>query len=198
MAGQQKLHAVQILPANYAERLTLDLQADKKEALKVNGIGLAVMLVMALGMHFVVPAQTLFSRSAGIGLFGLRLGVLGAAYIAYIVLHEWTHGVTMRHYGAQRVRFGFTGLYAYAGSEEDYFDKSSYRVIALAPMVVWGVIFALLQFAVPREWFWVVWLLQAGNIGGAAGDVYVTVRLWKEPSTILIRDTGVDATVFDK
>jgi hypothetical protein len=44
----------------------------------------------------------------------------------------------------------------------------------------------------------VVWFLQAGNIGGAAGDVYVTARLWKEPSTILIRDTGVDATVFDK
>ena len=40
--------------------------------------------------------------------------------------------------------------------------------------------------------------MQIGNISGAAGDIYVTVRLWNEPSTILVRDTGVDMTVFNK
>ena len=43
-----------------------------------------------------------------------------------------------------------------------------------------------------------VWFLQAGNIGGAAGDVYVTARLWKLPETLLVRDTGVDMTVYDR
>lgn len=41
-------------------------------------------------------------------------------------------------------------------------------------------------------------MLQAGNIGGAAGDIYVTARLWKEPDTVRVRDTGVDVTVYDR
>ncbi|MBQ9252296.1 MAG: DUF3267 domain-containing protein [Clostridia bacterium] len=88
-------------------------------------------------------------------------------------------------------------MYAFAGSEEDYFDKTSYRLIALAPLIVWGIIFIVLQLAVPQNWFWVVWLWQIGNVAGAAGDVYVTAVLWNKPETILVRDTGVDMTVYD-
>ena len=116
---------------------------------------------------------------------------------AYIVLHELTHAVVMKAVGGGKVNFGFTGLYAFAGSREDYFDKTAYRCIALAPLVLWGIVFAAATVFVPRSWFWVVWFLQAGNIGGAAGDVYVTVKLWNKPASILVMDTGVDMTVFD-
>ena len=96
------------------------------------------------------------------------------------------------------MQFGFTGLYAFAGSREDYFDKIAYRLIALAPLIVWGIIFGVMAVLVPADWFWVVWFLQAGNIGGAFGDMYVTGRVWKLPATILVNDTGVNMTVFDK
>ncbi len=115
-----------------------------------------------------------------------------------MVLHELTHAVVMKAVGAKKVIFGFTGMYAFAGSKEDYFDKISYRCIALAPLVTWGIIFGVLSVIVPREWFWIVWFLQAGNIGGAAGDIYVTAVLWHKSVSILVRDTGVDMTVFDK
>ena len=184
------------LPEGYRQILQISLQSDKKTALRVNvGGGVVMALVLLIG-HFIVPIGSAAEGSLS-GYF-LRLSVMFLAYTAYIVLHELTHAAVMKAVGGGKVRFGFTGMYAYAGSETDFFDKLSYRCIALAPLVVWGIVFGVLAAAVPADWFWVVWLLQAGNIGGAAGDVYVTARLWKMPGTILVRDTGVDMTVYGR
>ena len=107
-----------------------------------------------------------------------------------------SHAAVMRAFGAKKLRFGFTGLYAYAGSEEDYFAKRPYRQIALAPLVVWTLVFAVLAFLVPRVWFWVVWFWQIMNVSGAAGDVYVTLKLLRRPRDILVKDSGVAMTVY--
>lgn len=61
------------------------------------------------------------------------------------------------------MRYGFTGLYAYAGSEA-YFTKKRYFIIALAPVAVWGVVLLALCMLVPAPWFWTVYLIQIGNI----------------------------------
>ncbi len=191
------MKAYRALPEGYEETLRIDLQKDKKTALKVNVGGTVVMILVLLIGNFIIPAkETVFELD--FGAFFLRLGVWLFLYVLYIVLHELTHAAVMKASGGGKVRFGFTGIYAFAGSNEDFFDKTSYRAIALAPLVVWGVVFFVTAFVVPEDWFWVVWLLQAGNIGGAAGDVYVTARLWKKPGSILIRDTGVDMTVYDR
>ncbi len=189
------MKAFHALPAGYTEKLRIDLQKDKKTALWVNvGAAAAMVLVIAVG-GFIHPLRELADLERP-GAFFLRLGVLMLAYIAYIILHELTHAAVMKAVGGGKVHFGFTGMYAFAGSREDYFDKASYICIALAPLVLWGIIFACLSFAVPPEWFWVPWLLQAGNIGGAAGDVYVTGKMLPQPSSVLVMDTGVDMTVY--
>ena len=92
---------------------------------------------------------------------------------------------------------GFTGLYAYAGSEA-YFNKRSYLVIALAPIVVWGVVLLILNFLVPTSWFWCVYFIQVCNVSGAAGDLYVSCKFSRLPADILIRDTGVSMTVYSR
>jgi hypothetical protein len=191
------MKAYTYLPEGYMEKFQINLQKDPATAKKVNIGGGIVMAVMILGGNFHIPITKLYGDGSLSDVM-LRLGVLILGYIAYIVLHELTHAAVMKAVGGKEVKFGFTGLYAFAGSSVDYFDKIAYRCIALAPLILWGIIFGILTLVLPGSWFWVVWFLQAGNIGGAAGDVYVTARLWKEPSTILIRDTGVDATVFDK
>ena len=40
----------------------------------------------------------------------------------------------MKYYGSTKVRFGFTGLYAWAGSGKDWFRKGAYLAVALAPV----------------------------------------------------------------
>jgi hypothetical protein len=86
-------------------------------------------------------------------------------------------------------------VYAYAGSD-DYYYKWPYITIALAPVVVWGVVLAVINFLVPAPWFWVVYGIQLMNLSGAAGDLYVTAKFSSLPGTILIRDYGVGMHVY--
>ena len=190
------VHVIQTLPSGSVELDEINLQKDRKTALVVNAAALVVMIAMGFGMNFAVPVSTLFDVERGAMPILIRLLVMGAAYLAYIVLHELTHAAVMRLYGAGKLCFGFSGMYAWAGSKEDFFDKACYRVIALAPLAVWGLIFGLIQSLVPLSWVWVVWFLQIGNVAGAAGDVYVVLRLMRQPADVWIRDTGFAMTVW--
>ena len=195
MKGQ---HVIRALPEDFVKLDEINLQRDRRTALVVNAAALVVMIAMGFGMNFAVPVSTLFDVENGAMPIIVRLLVMCAAYLAYIVLHELTHAAVMRLFGAGKLCFGFTGLYAYAGSRDDWFDKYSYRVIALAPLVVWGVILGLIQSLVDIGWVWVVWFLQIGNVAGAAGDVYVVLRLMRHPADVWIRDTGYEMTVWGR
>ena len=185
------------LPRGYREIDSIDLQKNKKLSLLVNGVALLIALVMAIPMHFVVPMTTLFDMSQGYGAYFLRFGVLMAAIVVYMVLHELVHGITMKMCGTKKIKYGFTGVYAFAGSN-DYYDKRSYIVIALAPIVVWGVVLLVLNLLVPVQWFWIVYWVQVSNISGAAGDLYVTYRFSRLPQDILVQDYGVGMKVCSR
>lgn len=192
------MHSTTTLPEGYRQTEHINLQTDKKTALKVNIAAVVIMIVMfALGHFAFVPFFTL-SGSDSIGMTILRLVILLAGYFAYIVLHELTHAAVMKLAGGKKLRFGFTGLYAYAGSEHDYFGKTAYILIALAPLVIWGVIFTIPMIFVSADWFWVIYFWQIGNIAGAAGDIYVTVKTLRMPSDVLIMDTGVEMFFYSK
>ena len=190
------MHCIQTLPEGFREILRIDLQHDKKAATLVNAGAMLVSVVMAVIGHLFVPIRSFFSPEERIAADFLRLSVMVGGVFLYVVLHELTHAAAMKYYGAGKLRFGFTGLYAFAGSEGDYFDQPAYRVIALAPLVVWTLLLTPGLVLVPRSWFWVLYFIQIANISGAAGDVYVTLRLRSLPDACWIRDTGVDMTVY--
>lgn len=190
-------HRFETLPVGYEQILAIDLMKNKKLALLVNGLAVLIMIAMIVPALFIVPIENLFDFSQGMGMYFLRFGVLVVSSFLYIIVHEWVHGIAMKYYGAKKVRYGFHGIYASACCD-DYFDKKSYLVIALAPVVVWGIVFLILQLFANAQWFWVVWTLQIFNISGAAGDLYVTVRFSRLPKDILIGDYGVGMAVYAK
>lgn len=185
------------LPEGYRSAFTVNLQKDKKLAWRVNLGGALILVVLVVGMSFFRSPAELFDMSQGFGRYTLRVVALLAGSFAYIILHEAVHGIVMKAYGCKRVRFGYTGLYAYAGSEE-FFGKKAYLVIALAPVVFWGIILAVLNGIVPNDWFWVVYWIQISNLSGAAGDLYVTAKFCHLPADIYVKDTGVEMTVYTK
>lgn len=185
----------QTLPSGYSEILSVDLQKNKKQAVIVNIIAIIIGLAMGIGMHFYIPVTTLFDMSNGFIPYLIRFAALLVGMIAYIFLHELVHGITMKMFGAKKIKYGFTGIYAYAGSE-NYFGKVPYIIIALAPIVVWGIVLGVLNFFVPTGFFWVVYLIQIINISGAAGDLYVTAKFLRLPKDILVNDVGVSMTVY--
>lgn len=189
------MKAIGVLPEDYGEIYSLNLQKDKREAIIVNLLALAIAAVMAVSMNFFVPVTSVFDMSGGIVRYFLRLAALIVLMVLYMVLHELVHGIAMKLCGTKRVKYGFTGLYAFAGSE-DYYDKKSYIFIALAPIVLWGTVLAAVNFFVPTEWFWIVYMIQLINISGAAGDLFAAVKFSRMPKNILIQDSGVSMRVF--
>ena len=189
------MKAIGVLPEDYGEIYSLNLQKDKRTAIIVNLLALAIAAVMAVSMNFFVPVTSFFDMSGGIVRYFLRLAALIVLMVLYMVLHELVHGIAMKLCGTKRVKYGFTGLYAFAGSE-DYYDKKSYIFIALAPIVLWGSVLAAVNFFVPTEWLWIVYMIQLINISGAAGDLFAAVKFSRMPKNILIQDSGVSMRVF--
>ncbi len=183
------------LPENYKESFTLNLQKDKKTALKVNIAALFIAVVMFVPAQLHISVFTLFDFSQGIRVYFLRFAVMLAGSVLYIILHEAVHGIAMKICGTEKVKYGFTGIYAFAGSDE-FYNKSNYLFIALAPVLLWGLVLLCINIMVPESWFWVVYFIQITNISGAAGDFYVTAKFCRLPSDILVSDSGLEMKVF--
>lgn len=183
------------LPNGYKKAFKIDLKANKKLYIGINVASVIVMLAMLLPVIFA------YSENIFTGKFDSRflLPLFVFLFIlAYIVLHELVHGIFIRIFSGKWGNFGFKGTYAYAGSD-CYFNKKSYLIIALAPIVIWGIVLAVLNIFMPINYLWFVfYVVQTMNISGSVGDIYVTAKLLKESPDILIKDTGVDMTIFNR
>lgn len=182
------------LPEDYGQKYLIDLKDNKKQFWIVNGLSILIM-VLLLGLFFLL----VWEEFLVLGLEGLlpQVGVLAVGTLAYIPLHELVHGVCIRRFSGKKANYGFTLVYAYAGSD-CYFNRRDYLIIAAAPVVFWGLVFLLLLFLLPANWRWVPYAWQIFNLSGAAGDFYVFWRLGRERDTILCQDTGVKMAVFDR
>ncbi len=186
------MKSVKELPEGYSEAISIDLHKNKKQLITVNA--LCVLITVAM----LVPTIILRGFS-GIALtdlaFGAIITVVGC--FVYLILHELTHGLFMIIFGCRWPRFGFSGLYAFAGADF-YFLKWHYIIIALSPVVVLGVVLGVLNIVLPPLWFYPVYFIQVMNVSGAAGDLYVTARLLKTSRDTLIYDTGTAMRVYSK
>ena len=183
------------LPDGYEELCRVDLQKDRRLAVLVNILALVIFLAGGVIGHRFVPIHTFYSMSDGMLLYFARLAAAFGGTVLYIFLHEFVHGTFIKYYSGRKAQYGFTGLYAYAGSKA-YFNKSQYVVIALAPIVIWGIFLTVLLILVPQSWFWAVYFIQLINLSGAAGDLYVVWKFSGMRRDILIRDCGTDMTVY--
>jgi len=188
------LYAREKLPQGYRLKERIDLLRSRRQLKRVMCISLAGV---AAGILWgILAGISLSSLAAGRWYMAIvRLLVLAAGIALYIIGHEAVHGALMWLISRTKPRFGFKLMYAYAGSKS-YFSKWAHICIALAPLVFWGIFLLVLAFALPPEWFWVVWGVQITNISGAAGDLYVTFRMLPKPSHALVQDTGTVMTVF--
>ena len=177
------------LPDGYEMVRTVDLQKDKKTMIFVQVFSLLLLIAMAAAGALWGPGISALVEAKW------KLLVLAAGYIAYIILHELTHGVFMRIFSRAKVNYGFTGIYAFAGSSA-YFGKAAYIVIALAPVVFWGLVLLGLNCFLDASWFWVIYGVQIGNISGAAGDIYVTCLLCRMPASLYVQDSGTDMRIY--
>ncbi len=180
-------------PEGYKLHKEINIQKDKKLALMLNIASLIISILMIILGAYIMPMEVIISGS----LF-LYLIILFLSIIMYIVFHEVIHGFFIKYYCGEKAEYGFTGLYAYAGKKNAYFDKPSYRVIALSPVVIWGVLLLILNLIFKENYFWMIYFVQVMNISGAVGDYYVMYLTFKLPEDIIVNDDGVSMRFYVK
>ncbi len=191
------MRPVKSLPEGYEKTLTVDMNKDKKLAF---GINLAAIVLGALTVLLALPFKSLsmlFDISGGTAILFLRFALIIAGTVVYIFAHEFIHGYFIRLFTGAPATYGYNGLYAFAGSKW-YFDKKSYMIVALAPIIIWGLVLSVVCVIVPRDFFWSAYFIQTLNISGAAGDLYITYKMLKLPPNILIRDSGTVMEIYSR
>lgn len=191
-----------LLPNGYHELMKVDLQKDKKLALFINVGSLFILAAMVVPAAIICPPFISIMENPNgfqndLLTFLLRWLPLLGGMIVYFVLHELTHGICMKLFSKSKVKYGFTGLYFFAGSKA-YFNKKSYVITALAPVLILGLLLLMLNLLCGASWFWIIYLIQCINVSGSIGDFYVSAKFLRLPPDVLIQDTGVSMTVYSK
>ena len=164
----------------------IDLVRNKKQ-LRTVALLSVVLALLTIAAGFLFHREWDFSA--------IRLLVMAVGIFVYIVGHEAVHGALMWLFSHQKPKFGISLQYAYAGS--DYrFPKKQYLIIAIAPLLVWGIVLLLLALLLPSGWFWPVWIIQVQNVSGAAGDLFMFFHILRKPDQVLIQDSGTAMTVW--
>ena len=180
------------LPEGYGLKAVIDLQKNKKQAFAVNLCALLIAAVMVFIAAQFIPISSAYTGPIS-GL--VKLCVIIAGMVAYILLHELVHGIFFYIFSGCKPFYGFSGLYAYAGSNA-FYCRSHYIIIGLAPVVIWGLVLGVINIFMPCDWFWIVFIIQVINISGAAGDIYVFIRLLNMRGPVLVKDAGTSMEIF--
>ena len=183
------------LPAGYDLYETLDMASDRAVFKRISWCSLIIAVVMIVLGHLAV-SPGLMLDGGGLHVL-LAAGLIVVGMVVYVFAHEWVHGVLIRVFTGEAAQFGFkagSGM-AYAKSSW-FFSRPAYIAVALAPVLVWGVVLGVLMGDVPAEYFWCLYAIQIFNISGAVGDLYVTWLVLRMPRGVIIYDEGVSMKFF--
>lgn len=189
MSRQRVLNYYKELPQGYKEVYCIDA---KKTSVGVimNLIAFGIALVLIVGIFFLkfeLPFELEMSMDTALALFALCLSL-----IAYMVVHELTHGLLYKVMTRQKLRFGLTLTVAYCGLKEGYVNKKTCLLAVLAPLVMHSIWMILLIIFLPANiWALMVIALFAIHFAGCVGDIWVAFMLiFRLNSTVLTCDDG--------
>lgn len=117
------------------------------------------------------------------------------SYILVLPLHELIHALAFLFWGGRPYFGAKLPLALYCGAKNQLFWRNHYLVVGLVPLVVITLAGLLLTFFSPVLASYVLFAT-VGNVAGAAGDVLVAVKLWRQESRILVEDTEVGYRVW--
>jgi hypothetical protein len=158
------------------------------------GIGLIIFVALnlvAYAWHYHVAFASLSFPGV---LLWIILNII--AYIVILPIHEAMHGLAFLLWGGKPY-FGTKLPFAlYCGAKGQLFRRNQYLVVGLAPLVVLTLAAIVLTLVVPGLASYLLFGT-VGNFSGAAGDVWVARRLWRQPSHILVEDTQTGYTAWE-
>ncbi len=139
--------------------------------------------------------HTLIPGITGWGFFiWLLLNCL--SYVVILPLHEVIHGLAFAFWGGKPYYGARLPFVLYCSTKGQLFRRNQYLVVGLAPLVVItlaGIVFTLLAPALAAYTLFGT----IGNFSGAAGDVWMALRLLRQPDSVLAEDTEVGYRLWE-
>lgn len=189
------------LPQNYKLVKTIDAK-NIKVGIVLNIVALLVLAACIVAAYFLigVPLGEMFDFSVNYGVGNLiRLLILLAVFVAYIILHELVHGAAYKALTKQKLTFGLTLTVAFCGVPHIYVYRKTALISVLAPFVVFTPIFLALCFVLPAALDKLLAAFMLGmHVGGCCGDLWVAGLLTFKyrDKTTLMNDTGPKQTFY--
>ena len=131
----------------------------------------------------------------------LSLFILMVSMVAYIVLHELTHGLFYKIFTREKLTFGLTLTVAFCGVPKLYNKKWPMIITSLAPFVVFSFVFGIPLFFINDIIAYIGFSIMLGiHLGGCIGDLYGSIiMLFKyHGKDVLVNDTGPKQTFYIK
>lgn len=182
------------LPENYRLAEKISIATDKKLAIGLNVTGFLVTVALLIFFFAIFIADEDGTFSFTIGLLPILVVIIGA--IAVVVIHELVHGIFIKHYTKEPVKYAFHGFAASAGSPDHYFGKKEYIIIALAPFIIVNAALIAALFSLHGTWFAVMYFVFAIHFTGCIADLYMVWKLRHFGPDTLIRDVGIEMEFF--
>ncbi len=183
------------------KRDELELLEEPQQLRRVAVLSLILFVISALFfivLNIVAYAAQTHTTSGSIGAVAILLGLFIniVIYVLVMFLHEGIHGLAFAFWGGRPYFGAKLPLALFCGAKNQIFRRNHYLVVGLAPLViitVAGIIFTLLSPALA-----VYTLLGTiGNFSGAAGDLWVALRLLRQPRDVLVEDTDAGYRVWE-
>ena len=159
---------------------------------------LSVICLVIFGAVFFSLAITLGKLPSQLS-FGLgEIGLVLLGILLTLVLHELTHGVVMKLFGA-KPSYGilWKQFMLYTTSPGFVYRRNNFAAITLAPFILISVL-VILGMGLLQGTFWVALLGLCGaiNSSGAAGDIWATAIVLRYSPTALVMDERDGIRVF--
>jgi len=174
---------------------------EQQQLLPLAVLSLQLLLVGALFFGVLNYAVYVWQKhTLGLGITGwglllwLVINVVG--YCVMLLVHELLHGTAFLLWGGKPYLGAKLPYALYCGAKNQLFRRNQYLVVGLAPLVVItlaGTIFTLISPVLASYTLFAT----AGNVSGAAGDVWSVRRMLRMPATVLVEDTEAGYRVWE-
>ena len=180
------------LPNNYEFFKQFDLKKNKGMNLTIQLLGIAIIAgLIVLARHYNLPLHSNWHVA-------IVIVVTVLLSILYIFAHELVHGIFIKLLSGVKPDYFIRFPFFCTGSDKAYFNKKSFAIVALSPVIIWGVILLGLLFIVNDNIFISIYIVFIINMAGASGDYLQIYELMKLPKDALIHDNGKVTSIFTK
>ena len=186
------------VPDGYFAKKIIDAK-DKKTVIVLNLIVFLIAAAIGVLFYFIKPVSFKEILEDNIRTRLIVELILIGLLFAYIILHELTHGLVYKIFTHEKLKFGVTLSVAFCGVPNAYVKKWPAFLAAIAPLVVYSILFLTIFFASSNMYIHLLaYILFIVHFSGCAGDIWVCgYLLFKADKSTIVNDDGAKQVFYE-